>query len=138
MAFGSIPFDIIDNIRTNSDDLILKLRWMEDLENSLDLLADPQNEQDLMLLQHHSSSFLQFIEEFLLEDQYQEIKIVFTAIKGIKLIINSDNRNSRQLKNRVNFRRLVNNLIGKLNDPKEVVRTEVERVIVDISRHMSS
>lgn len=91
-----------------------------------------------MLLRHHSSSFLQFIEEFLLEDQYQEIKIVFTAIKGIKLIINSDNRRSRQLKNRVNFRRLVNNLIGKLNDPKEVVRTEVERVIVDISMHMSS
>ena len=46
---------------------------------------------------------------------------------------NTNDKKNRQLKNRINFKRLVSNLIGKLNDVKEVVRNEVERVIVDVS-----
>ena len=36
------------------------------------------------------------------------------------------------------FKRMVNLLIGKLNDAKEVVRSEVERLIIDISFYMST
>jgi len=50
MAFGAIPFDIIDCIRSNSDDLFIKLRCMLDLERVLDGLKDPANESDLKLL----------------------------------------------------------------------------------------
>lgn len=43
---------------------------------------------------------------------------------------------SKIVQARVNLKRLVNALIGKLNDPKEVVRNEVERLLVDLSQHM--
>ena len=69
-----------------------------------------------------------------------DIKILFTAIKGIKLIVNrqyeGDAVQSKIVQARVNLKRLVNALIGKLNDPKEVVRNEVERLLVDLSNHM--
>lgn len=32
MVFGAIPFDIIDLIKTNNDDRIVKLRCIEDLD----------------------------------------------------------------------------------------------------------
>ena len=32
----------------------------------------------------------------------------------------------------------MNNLVFKLNDPKQVVRIEIERLIVDITSHMKS
>lgn len=39
---------------------------------------------------------------------------------------------------RINFKRLINILINKLNDAKEVVRSEIERLIIDISYYMSA
>ena len=62
---------------------------------------------------------------------------MFTAIKGIKLVVNAEHQN-KLLKTCVNFRRLTNYLLGKLNDPKEVVRNEIERVIIDISKYMNA
>lgn len=32
------------------------------------------------------------------------------------------------------MRRLIDTLLGKLNDPKEVIRSEVERIIVKLSQ----
>ena len=39
---------------------------------------------------------------------------------------------------RINLKKLINNLVYKLNDPKQIVRIEVERLIVDIAGHMKS
>lgn len=58
MAFGAIPFDIVDLIRTNDDDRIVKLRCIEDLDYVLTGLQEPQNEADLAQLLNYSSSFI--------------------------------------------------------------------------------
>lgn len=140
MAFGAIPSDIVDQIRSNSDDWVIKLRCIEDLDHVLEGMTDPENSQDLNQLRHYASSFIQFVEEYLLQDDHQDIKILFTAIKGIRLIINvqykGDVVSKKLVQARINLKRLVNSLIGKLNDAKEVVRNEVERVIIDLSEHM--
>lgn len=39
---------------------------------------------------------------------------------------------------RINLKKLINNLVYKLNDPKQIARIEVERLIVDISGHIKS
>ena len=140
MAFGAIPSDIVDQIRSNNDDWVIKLRCIEDLDHVLEGLSDPDNYHDLNQLRHYASSFVQFLQEFLLQDDHMDIKILFTAIKGIKLIVNrqyeGDAVQSKIVQARINLKRLVNALIGKLNDPKEVVRNEVERLLVDLSNHM--
>lgn len=38
MAFGAIPFDIIDVIRSHNDDYIIKLRVINDLDYIFDSL----------------------------------------------------------------------------------------------------
>ena len=88
MAFGAIPADIVDCIRSNNDDYIIKLRCSDDLDYVFDSLQQLQNSNDLRQLRHYASSFIQFISEYLLSNDDQDIKITFTAIKGIKLVIN--------------------------------------------------
>jgi hypothetical protein len=61
MAFGAIPSDIVDQIRSNSDDWVIKLRCIEDLDHVLEGMSDPDNHQDLNQLRHYASSFIQFI-----------------------------------------------------------------------------
>lgn len=138
MAFGAIPFDIVDLIRVNNNDRIIKLRCIEDLDFVLTGLSDPQNEMDLVQLMNYSSSFIQFIEEYLLQDSYKDIKVIFTAIKAIRLIIHSEKVNKyKRIITRINLQRLVKNLLQIIDDPKEVVRNEIERVIISISNFMS-
>ena len=43
MAFGAIPSDIVDQIRSNSDDWVIKLRCIEDLDHVLEGMSDPDN-----------------------------------------------------------------------------------------------
>jgi len=75
----------------------------------------------------------------LLEDAYQDIKIIFTAIKAIKLVIKSEKINSyNKIITRLNLKRLVGTLMLKLNDPKEIVRNEVERLIIIVGGYMST
>lgn len=139
VAFGAIPQDIIDLVKANNDDRIVKLRCIEDLDYVLTNLKDPQNEVDLTQLLNYSSSFVQFIEEYLLEDTYQDIKVIFTAIKAIKLVILSEKVNAySKIITRLNLKRLVGTLLLKLNDPKEIIRNEVERLIILISDFMST
>lgn len=47
MAFGAIPSDIVDQIRSNNDDWVIKLRCIEDLDHVLEGLSDPDNYHDL-------------------------------------------------------------------------------------------
>ena len=58
MSFGSIPSDIIDHIRDNNDDWLIKLRCIEDLDAILDSFLDPINQSELNLLMNFSSSFI--------------------------------------------------------------------------------
>lgn len=85
------------------------------------------------MLTNYASSFVQFIEEYLLTDTSDDIKVLFTAIKGIKLVIRRDSTN---IGRRINLKKLISNLLFKLNDTKLIARIEVERVIIDISSHM--
>ena len=87
------------------------------------------------MLTNYASSFIQFIEEFLLTDTSDDIKVLFTAIKGIKLVIRQDSTN---IGRRINLKKLIGNLLYKLNDTKLIARIEVERVIIDISSHMQT
>ena len=82
---------------------------------------------------------MQFIEQYLLEDNYQDIKVIFTAIKAIKMVILSEKINAySKIITRLNLKRLVGTLLLKLNDPKEIVRNEIERLIIIISDFMST
>jgi hypothetical protein len=58
MAFGAIPSDTVDQIRSNTDDWVIKLRCIEDLDHVLEGLSDPENNQDLNQLRHYASSFI--------------------------------------------------------------------------------
>ena len=87
------------------------------------------------MLTNYASSFIQFMEEFLLTDTSDDIKVLFTAIKGIKLVIRQDSTN---IGRRINLKKLISNLLYKLNDTKLIARIEVERVIIDISSHMQT
>lgn len=132
MAFGVFPTDIIEHIKENNEDWLIKLRCIEDLDAVLESLMDPINQNELALLMNFSSSFIQFVEEFLILDESQDIKILFTAIKAIKLVLTPQN------KYRINLKRLVNTLVTKLNDNKEVIRNEIERIIINISSYLST
>jgi hypothetical protein len=132
MAFGVFPTDIIEYIKENNEDWLIKLRCIEDLDAVLESLMDPINQNELALLMNFSSSFIQFVEEFLILDESQDIKILFTAIKAIKLVLTPQN------KYRINLKRLVNTLVTKLNDNKEVIRNEIERIIINISSYLST
>jgi hypothetical protein len=36
------------------------------------------------------------------------------------------------------MRRLINALLNKLNDPKQIVRSEIERIIFRLGRHLKA
>ena len=50
------------------DDRIVKMRCLEDLDQILVALSDPKNELELIQLLNYSSSFIQFVEEHILND----------------------------------------------------------------------
>jgi len=58
MAFGAIPFDLVDTIRQNSSDFLIKLRCITDLETILNDLDDFRSLHDLKMLQNYSGSFI--------------------------------------------------------------------------------
>lgn len=75
------------------------------------------------MLREYANSFIEFLDEYLLSDPSHDIKIVLTALKGMKLIFHPEERN---LNNKINLRKLVGSLVKKLNDGKELIRNEVE------------
>ena len=78
-------------------------------------------------------SFVDFIDDYLLNDPSQDLRILLTAMKGLKLIFHPEEKN---LGNRVNMRKLVTSLVYKLNDSKEIIRNEVEQMIIELQTHM--
>ena len=48
------------------------------------------NESDKQLLISFSGSFIHFIEDYLLNDLYSDLKIILTAIKAIRLVIRGE------------------------------------------------
>lgn len=48
MAFGIIPLDIVELLKSMGDDRIIKMRCLEDLDQILVALADPKNELELI------------------------------------------------------------------------------------------
>ena len=68
MAFGVIPLDIVELLKQMGDDRIVKMRCLEDLDQILVALSDPKNELELIQLLNYSSSFIQFVEEHILND----------------------------------------------------------------------
>ena len=55
-------------------------------------------------------------------------------MKAINLILFSMPQHSKKIQSRINIVRLVDSLLEKLNDPKEIVRAEIERIIVKLSQ----
>jgi hypothetical protein len=56
------------------------------------------------------------------------MKIIMTALKGIKLLLHPE---EKELKHRINYKKLIKSLVYKLNDSKELVRNEVEHTILE-------
>lgn len=144
-AFGAIPFDIVELMRTMADDRIVTQRCTEDLDLVLTQLGEPGNELELTYLLNYATSFMAFIEEFVLGSdrssltpEYTNPQSVFTAIKAIDLVFFKIPKHQSKIVARVNMRRLIDALLGKLNDPKEIVRAEIERVVVRLARFLKA
>ena len=58
LAFGAIPFDIVELMRSMSDDRVVMQRCVEDLDQVLTALQQPANELDLTQLLNYSTSFM--------------------------------------------------------------------------------
>ena len=93
LAFGAIPRDIVESIQSNNDDWLLKLRTVEDLDHVFESLFDPYSNVELMMLREYARAFVDFIDEYLLQDPSQDMKIIMTALKGIKLLLHPEEKN---------------------------------------------
>jgi len=83
------------------------------------------------------------VQEFLLEEEYEDLKILIVAIKAIRLVfkypkdqITDDLR--KVLRSRINFRKLITALMRKMADPKEIVRNEITYLMIEVSNFMDS
>jgi hypothetical protein len=69
MIYGVIPIQIIELIKQNQNDRLIKLRCIEDFDNIISRLGrNPEFEPELVILRNYASSFIQFVEEYLLND----------------------------------------------------------------------
>jgi hypothetical protein len=69
MIYGVIPIQIIEIIKQNQNDRLIKLRCIEDFDNIILRLGRyPEFEPELTILRNYAGSFIQFVEEYLLND----------------------------------------------------------------------
>ena len=61
---------------------------------------------------------------------------MFTAINAVNLLFFALPQHTKKIIQRVNMRRLIDALLNKLNDPKQIVRSEIERIIFRLGRHL--
>lgn len=74
LAFGVIPMDIIEHLKSNSD-WKMKLKMVEDLEEILNEMNHIQRQQFM----NYASAFITFVEETLLTDD--NMKILLSGIR---------------------------------------------------------
>lgn len=118
------------------------MRCIDDFYNVLLELEDYRNQGELTMLKNYCGSFVHFVTEYLLQDDQKDIKIIFSAIKAIRLVLKYndmeiDEHLIKVLQGRINFRKLLEALADLLNDPKEVVRNEIQLLIIYISKFMA-
>ena len=77
-AFGAIPFDIVEMMKTMADDRIVTQRCTEDLDLVLTQLGEPGNELELTYLLNYATSFMQFIEEYVLGSERSSMTSEYT------------------------------------------------------------
>lgn len=80
-----------------------------------------------------ASSFITFVEENLIEDD--NMKIVLTGLRllsnNLLFHVNTEFvMKNAQMAEKTNLTKLIHSLIMKLNDPKEIVRIEIESFFV--------
>eukprot|EP00347_Sterkiella_histriomuscorum_P018265 403346170 len=115
-AFGSLPLNMIQHIQQHSDWKI-KLRVVEDLEKFIYEMSLQQKQQFM----HYCSSFITFVEQFLINDD--NMKIVLGGIRILKYLMKN-----AQMAEKTNLTKLIHSLIMKMNDPKEIIRQEIEQL----------
>lgn len=81
LAFGVIPMDIVEHLKSNSD-WKMKLKMVEDLEEILNELNHVQKSQFM----NYASAFISFVEETLLDDD--NMKILLAGLRILSKFIN--------------------------------------------------
>ncbi|CDW76684.1 UNKNOWN [Stylonychia lemnae] len=125
-AFGSLPYNMIQHIQQHSE-WKMKLKVVEDLEKFMVEMSNQQKQQFM----NYCSSFITFVEQFLIQDD--NMKIVLSGIRILRYLM----RNA-QMAEKTNLTKLIHSLIMKMNDPKEIIRAEIESLFVQLSYHMKT
>lgn len=129
LMFGAIPKDIVERVKKSGDDRLMKLRAVQDLDSVFDNIFESNSTVETIMLVEYASQFLEFLDTNLLQDESGDIKYILAALKGIKLIVNPKTQN---LGAKLNLNRLAVSLLQGLNDSKELVRSEMQQLLIEL------
>ena len=113
----------------------MKLKAVEDLEHFLGEMSSLQKQAVL----NYASSFITFVEDNLIDDI--NMKIVLTGIRILSkcgIVVIDDGviefiMKNAQMAEKTNMTKLIHSMIIKLNDPKPVIRNEIESFFQQLS-----
>lgn len=129
ITLGVVPLKLIVMLKMDSEELDWKDR--EHAAEELLFLVETLPEYQTAKLVLFADSFIQFIEEFLLPDP--TLKVVRIGLRLLRFLLVF----GKSLAERTNLGQLASVLMEMLNDPKGVLRAEVQHLFIHLARVMN-